>query len=165
MKIIDAARKYLGQKEMPGNRFDQSTELGRRLHEAGQKDGEAWCAYFGEAICTEAYPEKTKDFQKLFSPSAVQTFKNFVAADYTVTTVPQPGALVIWRRYKSGEPQWQGHFGIVTEVLNEMTFRSVEGNSNASGSRDSDSVVENLRVEKYNPDGLTVMGFVHLNLE
>lgn len=164
MKIIDIARKYVGQKELSGNRFDDTTELGKRLHEAGQNDGEAWCAYFGEAVFTEAYPEKAKDFQKLFSPSAVQTFKNFVAADFTVTTVPFPGALVIWRRYENEKPLWQGHFGIVTEVT-PGGFKSVEGNSNAQGSRDSDSVVENTRTEKYNPNGLTVMGFVILNFE
>lgn len=164
MKVIDTARKYLGQKELTGNKFDNNTELGKRLHEAGQKDGEAWCAYLGEAVCTEAYPEKAKDLQKLFSASAVQTFKNFVAADFTVTAVPFPGALVVWRRYQDAKPMWQGHLGIVTEVT-PGGFKSVEGNSNAQGSRDSDSVVENTRTEKYNPDGLTVMGFIILNFE
>lgn len=164
MKIIDTARKYVGQKESAGNKFNDNTELGKRLHSAGQKDGEAWCAYFGEAICTEAYPDKVKDIQKLFSSSAVQTFKNFVAADFTVTSVPMPGSLVIWRKYENGKPLWSGHFGIVSEVNSPM-FKSVEGNSNAQGSRDSDSVVENTRQERYNANGLTVMGFINLGYE
>lgn len=164
MKIIDVARKYIGQKELAGNKFDDNTELGKRLHAAGQKDGEAWCSYFGEAVCTESYPDKAKDIQKLFSASAVATFKNFVAADYTVVTVPMLGALVIWRRYENGKPMWQGHFGIVTEVT-ANGFKSVEGNSNAQGSRDSDSVIENVRTEKYSPNGLTIMGFIILGFE
>lgn len=164
MRIIDTARLFLGQKELPGNKFDPNSELGKLLHAAGQKDGEAWCSYFGEAICTKAYPEKAHELQKLFSASAVATFKNFVAADFTITAIPIPGALVIWRRYEKGKPMWQGHLGIVTEVQ-EAGFKSIEGNSNAQGSRDSDSVVENFRTVKFKPDGITVMGFVDLNFE
>jgi|SRR5690242_1090637 len=164
MKIVETAREFIGQKEQPGNKFDDATELGQLIHEAGQKDGEAWCSYFAEAVCKKAYPHKAGDIQRLFSPSAVKTFKNFVNDDFTVTAAPQVGALVIWRRYQAGKPQWQGHAGIVTEVT-VTGFKSVEGNSNAAGSRDSDSVVENTRTDIYKADGLSVMGFIDLNYE
>ena len=163
MKLIEIARSFVGQKELPGNKFED-TELGKLLHEAGQRDGEAWCAYFGEAMCAKAYPEKSKDIQKYFSASAVQTFRNFVAANFSVTAVPLPGSLVIWQKYEAGKALWQGHLGIVTEVV-PGSFKSVEGNSNAAGSRDSDSVVENTRIEKFNPNGLSVMGFINLGYE
>jgi len=36
MTITQAAKQYLGQSELPSNKFDTATELGKRLHEAGQ---------------------------------------------------------------------------------------------------------------------------------
>lgn len=164
MKIIEIASKFIGEKELAGNRFTDDTELGKILHEAGQRDGEPWCAYFAEAICKQAYPDKSKELQNLFSASAVQTFKNFVEADYAVTAVPRKGALVVWRKYVNGIPQRQGHIGIVAEVL-PTSFKSIEGNSNAKGSRDADSVVANTRVEQYNDNGLSIMGFITLGYE
>lgn len=164
MKIIDTAKKYLGQKEQGNNAFSDANELGKKLHAAGQRDGEAWCAYFGEAMCNEAYPEKGMDIAKLFSASAVSTFKNLVAAGLPVTAVPRLGAIVIWQRYEAGKPGWQGHLGIVSKVNGSM-FSSIEGNSNAAGSRDSDSVVENSRSLYYKDTGLNVMGFINLGWE
>lgn len=164
MKILTAAQKYIGQKEKANNTFDDATELGRRLKAAGQKDGEAWCAYFGEAVCAEAYPEKSKEIATLFSASAVATFRNFVAAGFSITAVPRLGALVIWQRYDKGKALWQGHLGIVSKVNGSM-FQSIEGNSNAAGSREADTVVESARSLYFRESGINVMGFVNLGWE
>lgn len=165
MKILDTARKYVGLKEDGPNSFKEGSKLGDALHKAGQRDGEAWCAYFGEAVCAEAYPEKSAEITKLFSASAVNTFKNFVAAGYAVTATPRVGAIVVWQRYEDGKPDWKGHLGIVSAV-NGNSFSSIEGNSNAQGSREADSVVENIsRTILYKSTGLNVMGFISLRYE
>lgn len=152
-KQVEVARRYLGHKEMPGNIFDPKSPLGKIIIEAGQKDGEAWCAYFTEAIFVET-------LRALFSASAVQTFHNFKNAGYEISETPIVGALVIWQRYKDGKPTWQGHAGIVTKVNHDGSFLSIEGNTNSAGSREGDSVQEKVRKNIRVENGLNIIGFV-----
>jgi hypothetical protein len=162
MKHIEVAFKYLMQKELPGNVFDPTTMLGKLLHGSGQKDGEAWCAYFVEGVFSEAYPDRDPEFQRLFSASAVKTFDNFLRAKYPVSKVPHRGDVVIWKRYKEGLGLWQGHAGIVTEVINENRFKTIEGNTNGLGSREGDSVQQKERTLSVVRNGLNVLGFIKI---
>lgn len=165
MKQIEVARKYVGMKEKDGNVFDETTVLGQAIHKAGQKDGEAWCAYFAEAVFCEAFPERNGELRKLFSASAVQTFNNFVDAGFNIHVHPMPGDLVIWQRYKDGKKVWQGHAGIVTKVNPDESFNTVEGNTNSEGSREGDSVQEKHRKNTFKEDGLNVLGFITIDGE
>jgi hypothetical protein len=153
MKQIEIAKKYIGQKEKPGNDFDTNTPLGKILKEAGQKDGEAWCAYFTEAIFVET-------LRVLFSASTVQTFHNFKNAGYEISDIPKVGTLVIWQRYKNGLPTWAGHAGIVTKVNPDGSFVTIEGNTNSTGSREGDSVQEKVRQNRRVENGLNILGFI-----
>jgi hypothetical protein len=159
MTPIQVAQKYLHQKEEPGNKF-KDTPLGQLIHSAGQRDGEAWCAYFMEGVYCEAYPERNEELRKLFSASAVRTYENFEKAGFKVGRIPHPGDLVIWQRYVAGEKKWQGHAGIVTQVVNENRFKTIEGNTNSGGSREGDSVQEKERTLSVLSNGLNVLGFV-----
>lgn len=150
---IDIAKKYINHKEKPGNNFDDDTPLGKILKEAGHKDGEAWCAYFMEAVFVET-------LRSLFSASTVQTFQNFKNAGYEISNVPKVGALVIWQRYKDGKPTWAGHAGLVTKVQSDGVFFTIEGNTNSSGSREGDSVQEKMRKNVKVENGLNILGFV-----
>lgn len=153
MKRIDVAKKYLGQKELPGNVFDAKSPLGKIIIEAGQKDGEAWCCYFMEAVFVET-------LRALFSASTVQTFQNFKNAGYEISDVPKVGALVIWQKYQDGKPTWSGHTGLVTKVQSDGTFFTIEGNTNSTGSREGDSVQEKMRKVVKTDNGLNVLGFI-----
>jgi hypothetical protein len=165
MKIIDTARKYIGQKEMPNNTFDEYTSLGRLVKSAGQTDGEAWCSYFAEGVACEAYPNAAMELQKLFSASAVATFSNFKKSNKHISALPVLGAVVVWQKYKNDAPTWQGHVGIVSKVEQDGSFWSIEGNSNRAGSREADSVVELHRRIVKNSNGLNVLGFIILGYE
>ena len=154
-KHIEIAKKYLGQKELPGNIFDPKSPLGKIIIEAGQKNGEAWCCYFTEAVFVET-------LRTLFSASTVQTFHNFKKAGYEITEGPKVGALVIWQRYKDGKPTWAGHAGIVTKVNPDGSFVTIEGNTNSEGSREGDSVQEKVRKNVKVDNGLNVLGFIIL---
>lgn len=155
MKQIEIAKKYIGQKEKPGNDFDTDTPLGKILKDAGHKDGEAWCAYFAEAVFVET-------LRHLFSASTVTTFHNFKNAGYEISETPKIGALVIWQRYTGGKPTWQGHCGIVTCVNEDNSFFSIEGNTDKAGSRTGGSVQENPHTLARVRDGLNVLGFVKI---
>lgn len=159
-KVVEVAKKYLGQSELEGNVFTEATELGRRLKASGHKDGEAWCAYFAESVFCEAFPEKETGLRKTFSAGAVKTLDNFRAAGYTIFDKPSVGALVIWQRYKNGEASWQGHAGIVIELLDGGAFLTIEGNTNTVGSPEGTSVEIKTRSTKRVNTGLNVYGFV-----
>lgn len=160
MKAVEVAKKYLEQKELPGNVFSENTTLGKLLKKSGHKNGEAWCAYFMEGVFVEAYPERAIELTKLFSASAVSTYKNFQGAGFKVGRVPHVGDLVIWQRYKEGVATWQGHTGIVVEIINENRFKTIEGNTNSKGSREGDSVQLKERSLSVLSNGLNVLGFV-----
>lgn len=164
------AKRYLGQKEIPGNKFvDDLTvkgDLGEMLHQAGQKDGEAWCCYFAEGIFCKANPSLEKELRGLFSASAVKTAENFQKAGYETSDKPFPNALVIWQRYLNGKKTWQGHAGIVDEdsPMTPTTWRSYEGNTNVAGARETDEGVVALqpRTKKYPATGLHVLIFIKI---
>lgn len=163
MSLSTISQFYIGQTEQPGNVFDPKSEFGSKLKNAGHVDGHPWCALFAEVCAKEAYPDKFDEFDSLFSASAVQTFKNFKKADYEISLDPFVDALVIWQKYINGVAQWQGHAGIVIEVLKDNWFRSVEGNTNAAGSREGTTVAVKQRPTILKAEvGLVVMGFIRL---
>lgn len=164
--ISKIALSYLGQREELGNVFKAGTPLGDKLHAAGQQDGMAWCALFCEVCAKEAYPEKFDEFDKLFSASAVKTWEQFKKAGYATTTIPDVGDVVIWQRYVDGKADWRGHAGIVSRVVGENVFFSVEGNTNSGGSREGVEVAERKHFydnEAYKvKTGLRLLGFIKL---
>lgn len=160
MKVVTVAKKYIFQKELPDNKFEKTSPLGKLLHDAGQKDGEAWCCYFMEGVFCEAYPEQNKYLRKLFSASAVKTYDNFKSEGYDCHAEPRLGDLVIWQKYAGGIKQWQGHAGIVIDVLPDGAFKTIEGNTNSYGSREGDGVMEKVRKITFKNDGLNLLGFV-----
>lgn len=162
-KAVEVAQKYLGQKELPNNVFNDESDFGKKLHAVGQQDGMAWCALFMELVFKEAYPEKFKEFDKLFSASAVQTYKNFEKAAYPLNELPRVGNLVIWQKMLEGKPQWQGHAGIVVELKSSWEFKSIEGNTNEAASREGNTVaLKERKVLKDVWNGLKVLGFVQI---
>lgn len=166
MRPHERALQDLGKKEAPGNVWGDGP-FGKKLHEAGQKDGEPYCAYACEVWYKDSLPQKFDELDKLFSASAVQTFKNFVKASYVIGELPAVDWLVIWQMYKNGEPQWQGHAGIVCSINpnDKYLFESVEANTTDGTKENRDGGVvarKPHRVVKDKQDGLRVLGFVKI---
>jgi len=165
MKLIEVAKKDIGKKEKPGNTGFEDPELERAMKAVGWAPGWAWCASIQEKWIWEAYPEKKAEVNGYFVPSAVATFRNLKNAGYHVSMVPTVGALVFWQRIKEGVAQWQGHAGVVSKVVSDIEFYSIEGNTSESGSREGTTVLEKYRtVVKDVQNGLKVIGFVTLPL-
>jgi len=163
MEQIALSKTYIGKKEKPKNSGFYDSEFESDMIKLGEwQTGFAWCACFAQMIFRKVYPEKTEVLRKLFSPSTRDTFTNFKAAGYTITQKPMVGSLVIWASYKGGKMLPTGHAGIVSEVINEKVFKSVEGNTAAGGSRNGDRVAEHTRTTDIKPNGLNVMGFIQI---
>jgi hypothetical protein len=163
MGVVETAKKYLGQTEKPNNQGFNDLEYETKMIAVGFQKGQAWCSYFAELVFKEAYPDKFEELDKLFSASAVQTFKNFTDAKYKVSTTPVVGALVIWQYYENGKPGWTGHAGIVSKRLSDSSFQSIEGNTNDNGGREGYIVAEKTRSTGKKKNGLNVLGFITID--
>lgn len=162
-KLVEIAKKDIGKKEKPGNTGFFDADLQRRMTDVGWQNGWAWCAGIQEAWVWEAYPERIEEIKGLFVPSAVNTFRNLTRAGFKHSMIPTEGALVYWQRMQDGNPLWTGHAGVVSRVVSPTEFYSIEGNTNAAGSREGDSVQEKHRfIAPLVHDGLRVIGFVTL---
>lgn len=165
MTPSEIALQWVGQKELAGNKFLDSTEIGKLIHAAGQKDGEAYCAYTQEALFKKANPEKMDEYSRLFNASAVQTFMNFKDAGYTIVFIPAVDHLVVWQKYANGKADWRGHCGNVMAVKGNK-FDSFEGNTGSGDPREGDG----FYIKSHSADGaaftvntgLRLLGFIKL---
>lgn len=159
----EVALKYIGETEKPGNMGFNDADFEKKMQAVGFQKTHAWCAYFAELVFKEAFPEKFKELDKLFSAGTIQTFKNFKEASYPISAIPKDGNLVIWQTYKDGKPQTTGHAGIVVQVVDQNTFYSVEGNTNDGGGREGYIVAKKLRHVVANvQNGLKILGFIKI---
>lgn len=162
LNIVDIAKSDLGKVEKPNNSGFADPQLEKEMIAVGWQTGNAWCALISERWAKKAFPAKSAEFDKLFSASAVTTMANFKKAGYKISSTPVLGSVVIWQKYEKGQPSWQGHAGIVSEVINDKEFKSIEGNGSVKGSREGTTVVEQHRKILRLDTGLNVMGFIIL---
>lgn len=152
IKIIETAKNYVGQKELPPNAGFKDKYLTEKMIKIGWKKGWHWCCLFAKLVFKESYSaiygdnsEQVNSIVKLFSANSQQTYRNFEKKGLTGKE-PRPGAVMILK-YKGVS----GHTGIVTEVRGEGYFMTVEGNN-------KDMVREVLR-STTNP---SLLGFCYL---
>lgn len=162
--IIAAVKWYVGRTEKKGNSGFHDAGFQKEMEAAGWYNGGAWCAFWANMVWRKAFKSNEALYKltaKLDSGSAMQTFKNY-QKDGTFETgdTPRLGAKVIWSNGKGPS----GHQGIVIGVnLATNTMTTVEGNTNAAGSREGDCVAIKLRtIERpFKETGLNVVGYVY----
>ncbi|QNK63952.1 CHAP domain-containing protein [Pedobacter sp. PAMC26386] len=163
-KIIAVAESYRGIIEIKPNKGFGNAVFDKKIRQVGFYTGAPWCAFFTKLVFTEAYADHVAMkaiINQCASGNAQATLKNFKAnGTFATGQVPKPGAIVIWQ-LGSGT---SGHAGIVKsvdEVANTMI--TIEGNTNASGSREGDRVAQKLRTIKrpFQAAGLNVLGYVY----
>lgn len=167
-EIVEIARKYVGQEEIPGNLGFKEEEFQIKMTSVGWNKGDAWCSYFAELVWKEAYQQWDatlfQRLNKLFTGSAVTTFRNFQKTkDFVFNVKPKQGALVVWQNYKEGNPHWTGHIGIVEMISgNNSIVHTIEGNTNDDGGREGIEVARKNRPVKYDikQNGLVLLGFI-----
>jgi hypothetical protein len=163
-KIVQTGLSYVGQQEISGNKGFKNAAFQKKMEECGWSMTQSWCAYFAELVWKEAFGKSHplwKTLDRLFSPSATATFANFKGhpTEFATGKTPKVGALVVWQ-YGNG---WQGHIGVVTELVDKTTFKTVEGNTNSSGGREGIEVAVKTRKlgEPFKAKGLNIVGFVY----
>lgn len=169
--IIEIAQSYIGQKEIPQNKGFYDKEFQNKMKQMGWLIGQAWCAYFTELVWKEAFkqfdPSKLKILDELFSGSSQATFNNFnkngKKYGFEVTDKPLPGSIVIWQYLSNAT---LGHAAIlINSDESKGRIYTVEGNTNAGGSREGDVVAAKIRNLTFNPVGnLKLRGFININI-
>lgn len=163
-KIIAAAEKYIGQKEIKGNKGFHDENFDQKMRAIGFKTGDAWCSYFAELVWREAYADNKSALnviKGLFSGSSYRTLTNFKKAGFKAHKTARPGSIVIWRKKVNGDYTSFGHVAICVEAADDH-FKTVEGNTNSAGSREGDSVAPKTRKYKFHREnGLELAGFIY----
>jgi hypothetical protein len=163
-KIIDVAKSYIGQTEIKGNKGFIDPDFEDLMRSVGFQTNHAWCSYFAELVWRQAYahdPAALAIIKKLFSGSSYRTLRNFEKAGYKAEKTARAGSIVIWRKKRNWEYSRFGHVGICIEVGDDY-FKTVEGNTNAAGSREGETVA--MKTRKYSfqkENGLELAGFIH----
>lgn len=192
--IRTEAYKWRGEKEIPPNQGFENPELERQLKEiTGWEKGDSWCADMAWLIWYNSYSHYKNsilhDLNRLFSPSAVTSFKNFAKRPaitptvFDVRQIPIMGSLIYFQDYKfiQGKliAQWQGHAGVVVELPetpeemknklaqgNAFMVTTIEGNTSESGSREGDVVgLKTRHIDYSHKLGLVPLGFVYPHID
>jgi hypothetical protein len=132
------ANSYVGVREKGGNnRGFTDKELKNMMAEVGWKPGYAWCSFFVRAILDACNIPNTVTG---WSPTAYNKndviftngrfYQEFKPGDVMVMTLS-------YQKFKNtGRYKAIGHTGIV-DAIGQYSVRTIEGNTNDSGSRDS----------------------------
>ena len=172
-QIIFYANLFVGIKERGNNQGwegvffkDLNMSFEELMKTVGWQETHAWCAYFGELVWKLAYSKfdstMVDKLDKLFSASAVNTWLNFQKSEFECSKTPSPGSIVVWQHYKDGKTTRSGHIGVVIDSSGGV-INTVEGNTNAKGSREGDQVAHKTRLMNFEPKdkGLVLLGFIH----
>lgn len=162
--MVAAAEWYVGRTELKGNKGFNDKAFEKELKSVGWYMTAPWCAFFVRLILVKAYrnnPELLAKVKKLMSGSTQASYNAFVKdGTFTVDDTPAVGAVVIWQHGNTAS----GHTGIVQSFdLAKNTMTVIEGNTNASGSREGDRVAIKLRTinRPHTVSGLNLKGFIH----
>ncbi|MFM7853813.1 MAG: CHAP domain-containing protein [Flammeovirgaceae bacterium] len=163
--IVEIARSYLGQMEKHNNSGFVDGIFEKKMQNVGFYKSAPWCGFFCRLIWTEAGLSITHMLNKrkrtIVTSSAVKSMKAASECGRWSAT-PEIGSVAVWRTFKKGVPQSTGHMAVVIGV-NADSFQTIEGNTNANGGREGNTVAEKLRSYSwYREDGLRLMGFISI---
>ena len=167
-KIVEIAKSYVGQKEIPPNKGFEDKDFEQKMRKAGWWASAAWCVIFTKLVWKEAYKavySDSMDDQMLtvilstissnIKPNSQDTIKQVEKfKDFVLSKEPVVGSIVIWRKTATS-----GHAAIVVKVINSKTIETVEGNTNEEGSREGDQVALKKR-STVSKKGWEIMGYI-----
>jgi len=133
------AASFVGVKESGGNNQGfTDRDLQNQLYKQGWRPGYAWCAFFVKAMLHDCGVDNTITG---WSPSAYNT-KDVIFTDGRFYNSFRDGDVLVatftYSQFRKSRFKGIGHTGIVDRV-GEYSIRTIEGNTNEQGMRDSRS--------------------------
>jgi hypothetical protein len=145
--IADIAAQYVGTRETTPNRFAGIDKFWAATnYPDGGKNREPWCSAF-VAYCVQEADRQSAAIRLRVPPrfAAVRDWVPWarqagciVFSNTSTAYTPERGDIVVFRPRLS-------HIGIVSGPAGRGMFPTIEGNTNADGSREGDGCYEKLR--------------------
>ena len=166
--LASFAKTFVGVKEVGGNNKGEFVQVFQKAVD-NVAGSDPWCAAFvsyclksTERIFKESFNEPSIDFDsglKLSESVCNFWFNNPVS--FRIDK-PEVGSLILWRRWVDGKASWQGHIGIVVNIVSDDVVQTIEGNTSSDNSneRDGDGVFLKNRHIKRNYGSLRPLGFL-----
>lgn len=165
-KVVVTAKSFLNNTKINDCREFSEPVMQAKINKFNWELQFAASSLFAEIVWKIAIGKDSlsewQELDRLFSPSPIATHANFRGnRTYKTGNVPEPGALVFWKRGNS----WQGHMAIVTEVSEDKkTFDIIEARA-LSGSENKFINVEEKKGKQvglpFATDKLNILGFVY----
>lgn len=146
------------------------------VHEVGYNDGpmieifqkaiskpmhQSWCVDFVQ-YCVGEVDKRFLTQSVLFKTESALHLWNETAKVARVV-IPEPGCIMVWQHFADdGRPLWQGHAGIIREVLSADWVLTVEGNTSPGPGiqREGDGVYLKRRHTKVTEGPMRTLGFL-----
>ena len=159
--LIAEARRWVGVSERGGDNSGQLIEMFQRAVD-GKASGEPWCAAFVRfcinAVDGASEAVESSEGSLLFRTEHVLTLWEKSPLTHRLTT-PEPGCLMLWRRFENGEPTRRGHVAIVAAVEGSA-LQTIEGNV---PSLESDAVLQLSRASNTpGSDSMRHLGYLRV---
>jgi hypothetical protein len=152
--LIAEAKKWIGVKELTNHNDGLEVEMFQKAVD-GKAQGESWCMCFVQ-FCLQQTECKLGLRSNMYSSEHCLTVWNKTPKEMR-RIQPHPGYVVIWQH---GDTT-QGHTGIVTELIDEDNFSTIEGNTGDGLGivRDGDGVYRRTR-SIHGAGTMKVVGFI-----
>lgn len=159
-RILRAASKWIGVKEIYNNQGWDNSEFASKMKELGWWSGAEWCNFFVKLVVLSCCKKDSKNFKfwdSHLSPATQTTWSNLQnQSNYcTVSSSPSKGALVI---YRNNSDNTKGHIEIVKKVYKDGSYSVISGNSNFED-QTGQGVVTKTRT-KNGISGFSILGFI-----
>lgn len=141
--IVAYAAQWVGTKEVGTNDGWEDDVFTALMKQAGWLKDEAWCATFCRMIWLNVYAGDPiePELRDILSKSVLRTYNNAKESKVLkVQQAPVVGGIVLW-----GTGKGRGHTGIIETVVDEVTVRTIEGNTNRMGKSEGDQVMRKYR--------------------
>ena len=161
--IVSTAKGYIGQEEIQPNLGFKDKTFEQKMKIVGWYKGAPWCAFLAKLIWQESFALSDSAAVQLIkrysTGSALDTYHNYAKSkEFHVAHIPVVGAVVIWQEGDGTS----GHAGIVIEVVDSNTIKTIEGNTNTDGSREGYIVASKTRkINVPRSKGLNLVGFIY----
>jgi hypothetical protein len=145
--IADIAAKHIGLRETTPNRFEGIDQFwAATTYPDGGKNREPWCSAFA-SYCVQEADRQSAEIRLRVPPrfAAVRDWLPWarkagciVFPSSSTTYTPERGDIVVFLPRLS-------HIGLVSGIAGRGIVATIEGNTNAAGSREGDGCYEKFR--------------------
>lgn len=156
-ELVREAGRWVGVRESKEN---SGPDVERFLGAIGLPRGYSWCMAFVH-FCVKEVDKRTGLPENWLLPSGhVLTVWNH-SPKGARRADPEVGSIAIWQHVPNGKQTTRGHCGVVTKVLKDGSFETVEGNTAAQEDivREGEGVHRRVRKRK-SPGSMVLKGFL-----